>query len=162
MITTSPFRKQGSEGSLFPPDSEKAGQWELVWFRNSATQLIRGIGIGNNVFQGQVLHSFQGSDGSHPSSGCSRMLPLVVVVDAGVVNGRAWKMVILNLDIKSIALSPSVPFTLSTPGLGDVQCPGVSTGCNLGHLGSSSRSPPDPRITWVMPTLLDFRLLSVK
>lgn len=71
-------------------------------------------------------------------------------------------MVILDLDIKSIALSPSIPFTLSTPGLGGVQCPGVSTGCNSGHLGLSSRSPLDPRITWVMSTLLDFRLLSVK
>ena len=84
------------------------------------------------------------------------------MVDAGVVSGGAWEMVILNLDVKSIALSPSIPFALSTPGLGDVQCPRMSTGCNLGHLGSSSRFPPDPRVTWVMSTLLDFRLLSVK
>ena len=64
-------------------------------------------------------------------------------------------MVILNLNIKSIAPSPS------TPGLRDVQCPGVSTGWESGHLGSSSRSP-DSRITLVMSTSLDFRLSSVK
>lgn len=64
-------------------------------------------------------------------------------------------MVILNLSIKSIAPSPS------NPGLGDVQCPGVSTGWESGHLGSSSRSPPDSRITLVMSASLDLRLPSV-
>lgn len=60
--------KQDSEGSSFP--FSRGGQWELVWFRSSATQLIRGIGIGTDFFQGQVLHSFPGSGASHPSSDC--------------------------------------------------------------------------------------------
>lgn len=85
-------------------------------------------------------------------------LPLVVTSGGcwdsqweGVGNGS----VILNLDVKSAAPVPIYPIYATYPKAGRCQCPGISIGSESGHLGSSSRLPPDSRITLVMLTSLD-------
>ena len=158
MITTSPFRKQDSEGSLFPLDSEHwcgSGTQPHSWYMESGLETVSFKAESYRLFKGQMAHTPLQAAPTHSS---------LVVTGGRCWGSQWWGLGNGNTELGCQVHCPVLiyPTRPVYPRTGRCECPRVSTGCNLGHLGSSSRSPPDPRITWVMSTLLDFRLLSVK